>query len=104
MDSKRFRRTRKLGSDLVPETDERIRVRRVSARNHRCRRVHGVASSVGADVSGRPRIRIQVEYGLDARYAGIYAPRSGSPALSSRRTDLFAALRVQRELRAPALA
>ena len=46
---------------------------------------------------GRPRVRVQMEHGLDARFPGIHEPRSDLPALSSRQYHLLAALRVPGE-------
>ena len=38
-----------------------------------------MAAGVAPDLSGRPRLRLQVEHGLDARHARLHAPRSGPP-------------------------
>ena len=52
----------------------------------------------------RPRLRLQVEHGLDARHASLLRPRSDLPPLPPGRDHVRPRLRVQRELRAAALA
>ncbi len=52
---------------------------------------------------GRPRIRVQVEHGLDARHPRLLSPRPGAPPLPPRRTDLRPAVRLERELHPPAV-
>ena len=52
----------------------------------------------------RPRLRLQVEHGLDARHARVLRARPGPPPLPPRRAHLQPRLRLHRELRAAALA
>ena len=56
------------------------------------------------DAPRRPRLRLQVEHGLDARHARLHRARPGLPQLPPQPDDLLADVRVQRELRAAALA
>ena len=44
------------------------------------RGVDRVADGVAADLRGRPRLRPEVEHGLDARHAGVHAARTRSTA------------------------
>ena len=48
-----------------------------------------------------PRLRLQVEHGLDARLARLPAARAGAPRLPPRRADVLDRLRLVGELRAP---
>ena len=48
------------------------------------RGIDRLARRVAADLSGRPRLRIQVEHGMDARLPPVHEPRSDFPAFSSR--------------------
>ena len=52
----------------------------------------------------RPRLRLQVEHGLDARHARLHVARPDLSALEPRQDDLRAALRLRREFRAADLA
>ena len=57
-----------------------------------------------ADQFRRPRLRLQMEHGLDARYARLHVARSDLPALEPRQDDVRPALRVHRKFRAADLA
>src|SRR5215211_8961361 len=46
-----------------------------------------------AHLSRGPRVRVQMEHGLDARFPALHEHRSDLPALSSRQHHVFAALR-----------
>ena len=50
---------------------------------HDRRRVNRLAGRVAADLSGRAGVRVEVEHGLDERYAGIFFQRPGAPEISS---------------------
>ena len=65
--------------------------------------VHRLAGRVEADLPGRPRVRVQVEHGLDARHPRLLPPRPGAPPLPPWRADLRAAVRLERELHPAAL-
>ena len=79
-------------------------MRRHPGRDHDRRGIDRVAGRLAAGVRRRPRLRLQVEHGLDARHARVHAAGAGAPALAPRRDDLRAPLRVHREFRAAALA
>src|ERR1044071_83229 len=59
-----------------------------------------VASGVAAHVPGRPRLRREVEHGLDARHPQLHEARSGVPQAPPRLAHLQPVVRVPRELRA----
>ena len=56
------------------------------------------------DQRGRPRLRLQVEHGLDARHAALHGRGPAVSQLAPQRDDVRPALRVQREFRAAAVA
>ena len=56
------------------------------------------------DVRRRARLRLQVGHGLDARHAAVPGARPDPPQVPPQRAHVPDALRVQRELRAAALA
>ena len=56
-----------------------------------------LADGVAADLRGRARLRLQMEYGLDARHAQLHAGRPDQSLLPSREADLRPALRLLRE-------
>ena len=66
--------------------------------------IHGVADGVAPHGRRRPRIRVQVGHGLDARHAAAPPARADPPSLPPRRAHVPAGLRLLRELRAPAVA
>ena len=57
---------------------------------------------IGPGLRRRPRLRLQVEHGLDARHAPVHGPRADPPQIPPERPDLRPALRLHRELRAAA--
>ena len=68
-------------------------------RHHDDRRgVDGVARRVAAHLSRRPRLRLQVEHGVDARHPGLFLERPHLPALPPQRPHVQHALRLHREL------
>ena len=48
------------------------------------RGIHRLGGCLGADLCGRPGLRLQVEHGLDARHPGLHGPGSGAPAVAPR--------------------
>ncbi len=56
------------------------------------------------DLPRRPRLRLQVEHGLDARHAGVLPAGPGLPPLAPPRADLQPRVRVHGELHPAALA
>ena len=63
----------------------------------------GLARRVAPDLSRRPRLRLQMEHGLDARHAELHARGPDPPPVSSRQADFRPALRLLGELRAAAV-
>ncbi len=68
------------------------------------RGVHCLSRGVAPHLRRRARLPLQVEHGLDARHAGLHGARSGAPQVPPRRDELRADVRLQRELRAAAVA
>ena len=71
VDAQRARRPREPRGDAVPPGDERHRLQARARRDHDRRGVHLVARRHAAHVRRRPRLRPQVEHGLDARHARL---------------------------------
>ena len=67
---------------------------RVSRRDHDRRGIDGLADGVAADLSRRPRLRLQMEHGLDARHAALHGARPDPPPLPPQPADLRPALRL----------
>ncbi len=59
----------------------------------------GLAASLASGRRRRPRVRIQVEHGMDARHAQIHRAGSRSSPLPPRQADVRTAVRVGRKLR-----
>ena len=100
----RPRRPREPRGRLLPPAAERGRLPRASGRADVRGGVDRVADGVAPDGRRRPRLRVQVGHGLDARHAAVPAPRTDPPPLPPRRAHVPAGLRLLRELRAAALA
>ena len=83
---------------------QRTGLRRLSRRGHDRRGIDRLGRRLAPDQRRRPRLRLQMEHGLDARHARIYGARSGPSALEPRQADLRPALRLHREFRAADLA
>ncbi len=77
---------------------------RLSGGHHDRRGIDRLAGGVAADLHRGPRLRLQVEHGVDARHAGVRPPGAGAPPLAPRLDDLRVDVRVHGELRAAALA
>ena len=80
------------------------RLRRLPRRGHHRRGIDGLPRRVAADRRRRPRLRLQVEHGLDARHARLHVARSDLSPLEPRQDDVRAPLRLQREFRPADLA
>ena len=81
--AERVRRARGPRRRRVPQGAQRGHVR-PRARDHLRRRgVDGLAGRLTADVPGRPRLRLQVEHGLDARHARRTSSRIRSTAATT---------------------
>ncbi len=72
----RARRQREPRGGRLPAQAERDRLRAASGRDHDRRGIDRVAGGVAADLRRRPRLRLQVEHGLDARHAASTCGRS----------------------------
>ncbi len=83
---------------------QRVGLSRLSRRADHRRGVDRLAAGIAADIRRRARLRPEVEHGLDARHAVVREGRPGAPRPSPRPADLFAGVRLQRELRAAAVA
>ena len=84
VDAERLRRPREPGGDRLPAPAQRARLRRLPRRADHRRGVHGLAAGVAADLPRRPRLRLQVGHGLDARHAGV--PGAATPSTASTTT------------------
>ena len=104
VDAERVRREPEPGGGRVPAGGQRHLLPALARHHDGGRGVHRLARGHPAGVPGRARLRHEVEHGLDARHAGLPGPRSGVPAIPPQRADVLAGVRVQRELRAAALA
>ncbi len=102
--AERVRRPRGPRRRRVPQGAERGAVRARAGCDLERGGVDGVARRVAAHVSRRARLRVQVEHGLDARHARVLQEGSGLPPLPPPHADVLAHVRVQRELRAAAVA
>ena len=68
------------------------------------RGIDRLADGVAADLRRRARLRPEVGHGLDARHAAVHGARAGPPQVPPQRAHVPHALRLQRELRAAAVA
>src|ERR687897_2596673 len=104
MGAERVRWARGPRRGVVPEGTERGRACARGGRDLRGRGVDRVAWRLAADVPRRARVRVQVEHGLDARHARLLPSGLDPPSLPPPSAHVLAHVRVQRELRAAALA
>ena len=74
-------------------------LRRASRHHDHRRGIDRLAAGLAAGRRRRPRLRLQVEHGLDARHARIHAARAGPPQIPPPPDDLRHPLCLQRELR-----
>ena len=89
---------------LLPQGAERDAVRARARRDLVGGGVDRLARRLAADLPRRARLRLQVEHGLDARHAHVLPEGPRLPPLPPPHADVLAHVRVQRELRAAALA
>ena len=75
-----------------------------SGRPHDRRGEHLVPERHPPDLRGGPRVRLQVEHGLDARHPEVLLQGAHPPTLAPERPDVRDALPVRRELRLGLLA
>src|SRR5437867_2460682 len=104
MDPQPTRRPREPGGHRLPAPAQRSGVPRAPGHADHRRGIDRLADGVAADDHGGPRLRHEVEHGLDARHARVHAGRAGAPQVPPGPADLLAGLRLQRELRAAAVA
>ena len=98
------RRPREPRGDRLPALPERERVPRLPRRADDRRGVDRLAAGLAPDLPRRPGLRHEVEHGLDARHARLLQARPDPPQAPPRRAHLQPVVRVQRELRAAAVA
>ena len=91
------RRQQEPGGHLVFAKAEQRRIRALPRRDDDCRREHRVAAGVAPRVRGRPWLPLQVEHGLDERYAQLHEHRSAVPRGQSQQSDVQLLLCVQRK-------
>ena len=95
---------REPGSHRLHPGSQRDRVPSSPRHRYDRRGVHGVARRDCPDVRRWPRLRHEVEYGLDERHPALPQRGSGQSPLAPRRAYLLSGVRLLRELRAPAVA
>ncbi len=98
VDPERVRRARGPRRGRVPQGAQRGHARARARRRLGRRGVDGLAGRLAADVRRRPRVRLQVEHGVDARHAGVLPAGPGLPPLPPPPADVQPRLRLQREL------
>ena len=75
------RRQREPRGDRVSKGDERGGLWRASGRHDGCRGKHLFPEGLRPGPRGRPRLRVQVEHGLDERHAALHGRGSGEPEI-----------------------
>ena len=93
-----------LRGDRASAPAQHRRLRELPRRPDLRRGVDGLAGRVAADLRRRARLRLQVGHGLDARHAGVHAPRAGAPQVPPERAHLPHGLRLVGELHPAAVA
>ena len=104
VDAQPLRRPGEPRGGVVPPGGQRHRLQEPPQCGDHRRGVDGVARRHAADAPRRPGFRVQVEHGLDARHARLHRARSHVPGLPPQPDDVLDDVRVQRELRAAAVA
>ena len=94
---------REPGGDRLPPAVQRGRLPVPPGGDDHRRGVDVVADGLAPDVRRRARVRVQVEHGLDARRPRLHAAGPGPPEVPPQPAHVRPALRVARELRAPAV-
>ena len=95
-----LRRAREPRGHRVPEGAQRRGPRASPWRGDGRRGVDGMAVGVATHLRRRPRLRPQVEHGLDARHPRVLREGARPPALPPQPAHLRAAVRLHRKLRA----
>src|SRR4029077_10636698 len=90
-------RERKSRSDRVLAPLQHRTVRPLPAGHHRRRGIHLMAAGVAPGRVRRPRLRLQMEYGLDARHAEIYRQGPDTTQITPRRHIVLTSLPLLRE-------
>ena len=104
VDPQPLRRSRESRGGRVPQAAEPRRVPRPPRHADDRRGIHRLADGVAADLPRRPRLRPEVEHGLDARHARVLPAGPDAPQVPPQPAHLQPLVRLQRELRAAALA
>ena len=104
VDPQQVRRQREPRGHRLHQAVQRALPRHVSRHPDHRRGVDELVGGLAPDLSGRPRLQPEVEHGLDERHARLHVEGPGPPQVPARLADLQHDLRLQRELRAAALA
>ena len=104
LDPEPLRRPREHRGHRVSAPHQHAGVRPPSARDHGGRGIHRLADGVAAGRLGRPRLRLQVEHGVDARHPGLHLEGPDPSPPPSRQHPVRPALRVLRKLHPAAVA
>jgi 1,4-alpha-glucan branching enzyme len=99
MDSQSVRRERESGGDRFPAPLQRTGAHG-SGSVHGGGGIDGVSRRLASRVSQRPGFHHEVEYGLDARHAGLFRERSHLSQVSPQQHHLQPAVRLHGEFRA----
>ena len=93
-----FRGPGEPGSHRLHQGSQRGRVPPPPVRHAGGGGVHLLAGRLPPHLPGRPRLRLQMEHGVDERHAGVLRQGSHPPALPPPRADVRPAVRLHREL------
>src|SRR5437588_228459 len=104
MDPQRLRRARESRCGGVPQAAQSRRLSRSPRYSDHRRGIDRLADGVAPDLPRRPRLRAQVEHGLDARHPQVFPAGPRAPQVSPQPPHLQHLVRLQRELRAAAVA
>ena len=92
-----------LAALVVPAPAQRGDLPHLPGRPDLRRGVDRLAHGLAADLPRRPRLRLQVGHGLDARHPPVHGARAGPPQVPPGRAELSHGLCLQRELLSAAL-
>ena len=99
MGAQPVRRPREPRGGAAAAGDQRDGLQAGARRRDDRRGVHLLAGRDPGDAPRRPRLRAEVEHGLDARLAGLHGQRAGPPPVPPPPGDVLADVRLERELR-----
>src|SRR5690625_2692605 len=99
MDPKPLRRTGKPRSDRFSQKPQYRNLSKLSRRPDVSPRIDRLPERLPPDLSRRPRFRLQMGYGLDARHDLLHLARPDSPKIPPHRAHYPNSLRVFRKFR-----